>query len=43
MNLRFPERTNLTSFQDDITSIILAGGTTRVPMIQGAVKAIVGE
>lgn len=29
--------------KDDITSVILTGGSSRVPMIQGAVKAAVGE
>jgi len=28
---------------DDINSVILVGGSSRVPMIQAAVKAVVGE
>jgi len=33
----------LISPQDNITSVILTGGSTRTPMIQAAVRAAVGE
>jgi hypoxia up-regulated 1 len=32
-----------TANQDDIESVILIGGSSRVPMVQAAVAAVVGE
>jgi len=33
----------LTTLQENISSVILTGGSSRTPMVQAAVKAAVGE
>lgn len=37
------EKLNIDIIQDNITSIILMGGHSRVPMVQAAVRAVAGE